>query len=115
MDRNLHPKYKPECPRHASLVDQYMWKEKDTNKYMCYNGISHPIYDCKGEISYSLPLEMYPPVNRVHPQIDMVRRMHFNYRGSPDKYYREGYSHQPTGCGCGGRGCSACGGGCGCR
>ena len=58
-----------------------MWPEKDTNKYMCYNGISHPIYSCNGNINYTLPLEMYPPVDDVHPQIKMVRRMHLNQRG----------------------------------
>lgn len=80
MDRNLHKKYTPQCPRNIAVVDQYMWPNKDTNKYKCYNGISHPIYDCKGWINYSLPLEMYPPVHRIHPQIHMTRRMHLNYR-----------------------------------
>ena len=97
MDRHLHKKYIPQCPRNASLVDQYMWKEKDTNKYRCYNGISHPIYDCKGWVNYSLPLEYYPPVDQVHPQIEMTRRMHMQWRIDPNKlvyigeYPREGF------------------------
>lgn len=87
MDRNSHKKHIPECPRvgASSLPDQYMWKDKDTNAYRCFNGISHPIYDCKGEINYSLPLEQYPRVGEVHPQIAMTRRMHLNWRGEPDK------------------------------
>jgi len=83
MDRRNHAPYIPRCPRHAGLPDQYMWAQKDTNKYMCFNGISHPIYDCKGDINYTLPLEMYPPENQVHPQIGMVNRMHLNYRTYP--------------------------------
>lgn len=96
MDRHLHKvKYIPQCPRQAALVDQYMWEQKDTNKYMCYNGISHPIYDCKGWINYSLPLEEYPPVDSIHPQIAMVKRPHLNYRGSSS--LKERYSHLSNG------------------
>ena len=91
MDRHLHKKYQPQCPRNAAIVDQYSWGDKDTTKYKCYNGISHPIYDCKGWVNYSLPLEMYPPVNEVHPQIAMVKREHMNYRESPYVQYRESY------------------------
>ncbi len=80
MDRNLHKKYIPNCPRQAAVVDQYSWPQKDTNQYMCYNGISHPIYDCKGDINYTLPLEMYPKVGAIHPQIGMVKRPHLNFR-----------------------------------
>ena len=83
MDRHQHKKYVPECPRHAAIVDQYMWEEKDTTKYMCYNGISHPIYDCKGYVNFSLPLEEYPVVDQIHPQIQMTRRMHMNLREDP--------------------------------
>jgi len=82
MDRQLHKKWFPNCPRHAAVVDQYMWPQKDTTAYRCYNGISHPIYDCKGWVNFSLPLEMYPPVHQVHPQIAMVRRPHQQYRGT---------------------------------
>lgn len=80
MDRNLHLKYNPNCPKNYGLVDQYMWKNKDTTKYKCYNGISHPIYDCKGWVNYSLPLEQYPPVDDIHPQIYMVNKLHMNER-----------------------------------
>ena len=92
MDKNLHKKYFPECPRTIALVDQYMFPQKDSTPYMCYNGISHPIYDCKGCVNFSLPLEYYPPVNQVHPQIAMVRRPHFQYRGNPkikEEYQKE--------------------------
>ena len=88
MDRSRHPKYVPNCPRHAAQVDQYMWPQKDTNKYMCFNGISHPIYDCKGWVSYSLPLEEYPPADGIHPQIAMTGRLHLNDR---DERFRSNY------------------------
>lgn len=68
------------CPRRQPLVNQYMWPVKDSNQYMCYNGISHPIYDCEGNISYSLPLHMYPPVNEIHPQVLMTHRILLNDR-----------------------------------
>lgn len=80
MDRSGHARYHPTCPRQVAPVDQYMWSEKDTTKYMCHNGISHPIYDCRGWIHYSLPLEMWPKVGSVHPQISMVNRSHHNHR-----------------------------------
>jgi hypothetical protein len=34
-------------------------------------------------VSYSLPLEFYPPSDRIHPQIEMTRRMHMPWRMSP--------------------------------
>jgi hypothetical protein len=64
-----------------------MWKDKDTTKYKCFNGISHPIYDCQGMINYSLPLDKYPPAHSIHPQIPMVHRMHMNYRDSPRRLF----------------------------
>jgi hypothetical protein len=85
MDRNLHPKYTPKCPRNIPVVDQYSWDHKDTNDYMCENGISHPIYDCNGWVQFSLPLELYPPRNDIHPQIKMVKRMHLNWRNPEDR------------------------------
>jgi len=97
MDRQLHPKYVPPCPRHVAVVDQYMWPEKDTNNYVCHNGVSHPIYDCKGWINFTLPLEMYPPIDSIHPQITMMDRMHLNTRVPASFVKREGY--EPTGTG----------------
>lgn len=85
MDKNLHLKHVPTCKKNIFLGDAYLWPDKDTNKYMCTNGISHPIYDCKGWVNFSLPLELYPPVNEVHPQIEMARRMHLNWRKDPTK------------------------------
>lgn len=82
MDRNLVKRYIPKCPRNIGVVDQYSWEYKDTNDYMCENGISHPIYDCNGWAQFSLPLDMYPPNNDIHPQIKMVKKMHLNWRGN---------------------------------
>lgn len=84
MYRNNYKKYVPSCPKTVPVVDQYLWKERDTNEYTCNNGVSHPIYDCKGDVSFTLPLEMYPPGGEIHPQIALSNRMHFNYRMSPD-------------------------------
>jgi len=80
MDRNLHKKYTPQCPRQAGIVDQYLWNIKDTNYYRCYNGISHPIYDCQGHVNFTLPLEMWPKVDKIHPQIRMTKRPILNER-----------------------------------
>lgn len=93
MYRDNYEKHVPTCPKTVPVVDQYLWKERDTNKYTCSNGVSHPIYDCKGDVSFTLPLEMYPPAGKVHPQIALSNRMHYNYRMSPDfvELAREGY------------------------
>ena len=70
MDRHRHLKHVPTRHLNVPLVDQYMWAEKDTNTYKSQdNGVSHSIYDCKGSISFTLPLHMYPPVNDLHPQV----------------------------------------------
>ena len=69
MDRDMHKKHPPCCPQNVGMPDQYMWPVKDTNTYPCRNGVSHPIYECNGNIHYSLPLHMYPKVNKVHSQI----------------------------------------------
>jgi hypothetical protein len=75
MDRNLHPKWVPRCPRRVPLVDQYSWPQKDTNYYRCVdNGKAHPIYDCQGNISFSLPLDQYPPTNGFHPDVVSQRK-----------------------------------------
>ena len=83
MDRDVSPAYFPQCPRNAGLPDQYMWAEKDTTAYKCYNGVSHPIYGCDGKINYSLPLHMYPQQGQVHPQVQRTKRPHMDYRQDP--------------------------------
>jgi len=89
MDRHLHKKYIPQCARHIAIVDQYMWDKKDTNSYTCINGISNPIYDCKGWINYTLPLDMYPRVNEIHPEIMESRNYHLNKRPSESIFYQD--------------------------
>lgn len=84
MYRNNYKKYVPTCPKTIPVVDQYLWKDRDTNQYTCDNGVSHSIYDCQGNVSFTLPLEMYPPGGEIHPQIPLSNRMHYNYRMSPD-------------------------------
>jgi len=88
MDRASHKKYIPMCPRNIGVVDQYMWQEKDTNKYHCHNGVSRPIYNINGEINRALPLEHWPKVDQVHPEIALTRRMHTNIREDPHSIER---------------------------
>jgi hypothetical protein len=97
MYRDNHKKHIPTCPKTIPVVDQFLWKDRDTNQYNCNNGISHTIYDCQGNIHFSLPLDMYPPAGEIHPQIPLSNRMHYNYRMSPDiiveaqEVLKEGY------------------------
>jgi hypothetical protein len=74
MDRNLHVKHIPVCKQNVPPVSQYMWPVRDTNIYMCENGIYNHIYDCDGNINYSLPLEMYPHLNKIHPEVYSLKR-----------------------------------------
>lgn len=97
MDRHLHTKYVPSCPRNIPLVDQYMWDTKDTNTYLCRNGVSHPIYDCKGWINFSLPLEMYPRIGEVHPQIAMTNNLHLHQRKQKEGYHTHLATHMVPG------------------
>ena len=80
MDRQYHKKYVPYCETRVAPVDQYAWPELDQAYRVCMNGITHPIYACNGDISYTLPLEMYPNVNKVHPQIPYSRFPHYGFR-----------------------------------
>jgi hypothetical protein len=80
MDRNYHRKHIPYCGTRVAQCDQYSWPEKDHTEQRCENGVSHPIYNCQGDISYTLPLSLYPKVTEVHPQIEMSKQPHFMVR-----------------------------------
>lgn len=69
VDRNLHPRHIPNCFSNVEPVDQYLWNHRDQNTHLCNNGISRPIYDYNGNISFSLPLEHYPQRYSVHPEV----------------------------------------------
>jgi hypothetical protein len=69
MDRNLHKRHIPYCPTQVALPNQYSWPEKDGSTRLCHNGLSAPIYQCNGEIHYSLPLHQYPGVSQIHPEV----------------------------------------------
>lgn len=70
MERDLYPKRVPFCPQQASLVDQYMWPVKDANSYHCDNGLLGPVYDCRGNLNFTLPLERYPkPWYRIQQEL----------------------------------------------
>jgi hypothetical protein len=75
MDRHLHRKHVPICEKNVPMVDQYMKAVKDTYMDPCPNGINHSIYNQYGHIHYSLPLEMYPKVNDIHPHIAISRNI----------------------------------------
>ena len=89
MDRTYHRKHIPFCSTRIAQCDQYMFPEKDQTEPVCENGVSHPIYSCNGWISYTLPLEMYPRVNEVHPQIAMSKSPHFMARDAKMQRYIE--------------------------
>lgn len=80
MDRSSHKRYMPYCETRYALVDQISFPEKDTTERTCQNGLSHPIYSCRGEISRTLPLTMWPKVNEIHPQIYPSSQPHFMVR-----------------------------------
>lgn len=73
-------RYIPFCETRIALPDQYSFPEKDTTERLCQNGVSHPIYSCRGEISRTLPLTMYPLVDQIHPQIFQSSQPHFMVR-----------------------------------
>lgn len=77
------------CTSRPPIVSQYMWPELDQTERVCNNGISHPIYACNGNVSYTLPLDMYPPVNGVHPQIRMSWYPQFDARDPVMRNYIE--------------------------
>jgi hypothetical protein len=80
IERNHYRRHIPFCPSRYSPVDQYMFPEVDTTERLCNNGVSHPIYACNGDISRTLPLDMYPKVNEIHPQIRQSDQPHFMIR-----------------------------------
>lgn len=80
VERDHYRRHIPMCVTRPALVDQYMWPEKDSSDRVCENGVSHPIYACNGHISRTLPLDMYPMVNEVHPQIRQSSQPHFGAR-----------------------------------
>jgi hypothetical protein len=80
MDTTSHRRYVPFCETRIHPADQYMFPEVDTTERTCQNGVSHPIYSCRGEISRTLPLTMYPKVNEIHPQIFRSSQPHFGVR-----------------------------------
>jgi hypothetical protein len=72
MDRDGNLKHIPFCPTRIEKVDAYSWSEPDPLHHDCVNGWYHQIYECNGNINYQLPLDMYPKVNRVSPEISMT-------------------------------------------
>jgi len=87
MERNRHRKNIPFCETRVAQVDQYSWPEHDPKERVCMNGITHPIYSCNGDISYTLPLDQYPRVNEVHPQIAYSRFPHYGFRDKNMEHY----------------------------
>ncbi len=78
MDRTQHPKHYPTVTPSRPYVDNYI---QGTPRFSAHDpypplntGISQPIHDVYGNIAYSLPLEMWPPVNGYHYQIAKLRR-----------------------------------------
>lgn len=84
MDRSQSRKFVPYCPQIPRLVDQYMKEDKDSNRYNCINGVSKPIYDCTGNIHFSLPLSEWPRHNEVHPEVAYLAQQ----RGTAPRYLK---------------------------
>lgn len=82
MDRNLHKKWIPLDRGRIAPCDQYMFPEMDKTERLAENGVSQPIYACNGNISYTLPLHMYPRGNKIHSQISRSQIPHFPIRDS---------------------------------
>lgn len=80
MDRNFHPKWIPLNRGRYAPCDQYMFPEMDKTERLAENGVSQAIYACNGNISYTLPLHMYPKENEIHPQISRSHYPHFPVR-----------------------------------
>lgn len=80
MDRDLHKKYIPISPPVIPLVDMYTWQETDRTERVFENGTSRPIYNVNGHLLFTLPLEDYPPVDAIHPQIAYSFRPMFEAR-----------------------------------
>lgn len=80
VERDHYLRHLPWCETRYPVVDQYMFPEKDTTERICNNGVANPIYACDGTISRTLPLDMYPKVNQVHPHILMGSQPHFMSR-----------------------------------
>lgn len=80
MDRSSHVRHVPYYETRVALVDQYTWPEKDSTERVGANGVSHPCYACNGDISRTLPLNDWPKVNEVHPQVRMSSQPHFMAR-----------------------------------
>lgn len=98
MDTTGHLRYIPVCPPAVALVDQYNWKDKDAKlEYgLCNNGIGQPIYNCQGNISRSLPLEMYPKVNEIHPEVRMMQNYIYDKRYPRNTYKVPVESYAPV-------------------
>lgn len=82
MDRTRAMKYVPPCSNKPALPDQYMRAVKDTNDYPCVNGVAGPIYDCNGNINYTLPLDRYPNWYQIHPEIRLAQKRMLPYAGA---------------------------------
>lgn len=80
VDRDQHARHIPYCETRIALVDQYSFPEKDSTQRICHNGVSHAIYACNGTISRTLPLDQYPIVGTIHPQILKSSQPHFGSR-----------------------------------
>lgn len=80
VERDRYRRHVPFCETRIALVDQYSFPEKDTSERICMNGLSHPIYSADGKISRQLPLDMYPRVDEVHPEMFGSSNPHFGMR-----------------------------------
>lgn len=87
MSRDQHPRYVPFAETRIALVDQQAWEQKDTFQRVSANGISAPIYSCMGTLNRTLPLDKYPRINEVHPEVRIPLAPHFEARSQELRNY----------------------------
>jgi len=73
MDRKSHKKHDLILTPAQPYVDNYLQGIPRFQGYDPYpplnTGLTRPIYDIHGNIQFSLPLEHYPPVRKLHREI----------------------------------------------
>jgi hypothetical protein len=80
VDRTRSRRHIPFCPTMPEYVDRYSWPDKDLRVHDCQDGYFHNVYNCAGEISFSLPLENWPRLGTVSNDIALSEPVHFHSR-----------------------------------
>lgn len=81
MERRMHPKYYPTFIPAITPVDTMLGgRQESWSSYPLLNtGLVTPTYDLNGNISFSLPLESYPPINGYSYDAHLMDRYNKRY------------------------------------